>query len=122
VAVEGDDVFAPGGSVVEGAAKDGDVLGEVGFFDELVGPDFLAEFGLGEDSIPVLDEDEKSLKDLGCERDGVVTAGKFAAFSVEDVFAELKRHFRAFWSPEGGAVAMIQRGWSRWCNRRGKNF
>ncbi|MFN7938722.1 MAG: hypothetical protein U0R19_35660 [Bryobacteraceae bacterium] len=59
------------GGDAEGAADDGDVLGEVGFVDFAIGPDGFEDFVLGEDLAAIFDENEEGFDDFAGEADGL---------------------------------------------------
>ena len=86
------DMFTAGCRLVQRAAKDGDVLCKIGFFDDLIGPDQIAELVLTQYTVMMPHKRQQRLKDLGCEHDGDAIAMERSPLIVQDIIAEPKDH------------------------------
>jgi len=65
---DGCDAWASVGEVAEHFSEQGDVDGQVGFFDEAVRPDFFHQHFAGDQMSVAGNEGNQHLKGLGCER------------------------------------------------------
>ena len=95
------DVMPPAIFVIQGAPDRGDVLRQVGLFDERLRPQALHQFVFGQQVPAVFDEQEESVKRFGRQGHGLIVTQKLALGRVQPERTELIevlsfRHVRTF--------------------------